>query len=371
MKKIIKICCVFNFNPHYRLPIFRLIDETFDADFYFGRLLNTGIKEFEPSQLKGFKERLDIVKSKYKGFVIYKGVGLVLDKKYTHYIITGESGNLSNWLILLYARLTGKKTIVWSHGLYNEPKGKFRLFSILFFSLPTIILLYNKYNGQYIKGLSKSIAKKVQYINNSLDTEIQSVIYKNMNESNIFKDHFKNNAPTFIYIGRIQKRKKIDQLIQAADILKTKGQDCNLVIVGGKGEEHIEDCLGNVSHRDDIWLYGPCYDEQINAELIYNATACVSPGNVGLTAIHSLSYGTPVITHDNFNEQMPEFEAIEDGITGSFFKQDDIEALASSMMYWATATIEKRAETRLSARKKIESEWSTNYQIMLLKQLIY
>ena len=36
----------------------------------------------------------------------------------------------------------------------------------------------------------------------------------------------------------------------------------------------------------------------------------VSPGNIGLTAIHSLSYGTPVCSHSNFNNQMPESEAI-------------------------------------------------------------
>ena len=44
----------------------------------------------------------------------------------------------------------------------------------------------------------------------------------------------------------------------------------------------------------------------------------VSPGNVGLTAIHSLSYGTPVLTHNNFNNQMPEVESIQPGFNGYF-----------------------------------------------------
>ncbi len=70
-----------------------------------------------------------------------------------------------------------------------------------------------------------------------------------------------------------------------------------------------------------IWLYGACYDEEIIGELIFNAQLCVSPGNVGLTAMHSLVYGTPVITHNNFSNQSPEFEAIIDGKTGSFSKK--------------------------------------------------
>ena len=41
---------------------------------------------------------------------------------------------------------------------------------------------------------------------------------------------------------------------------------------------------------------GAVFDES-NSELIYHSDLCVSPGNVGLTAIHSLTYGVPVATH--------------------------------------------------------------------------
>jgi len=30
-------------------------------------------------------------------------------------------------------------------------------------------------------------------------------------------------------------------------------------------------------------------------------------------------YGTPVITHDDFDQRKPEFEAIQAGLTGAFF----------------------------------------------------
>ena len=53
-----------------------------------------------------------------------------------------------------------------------------------------------------------------------------------------------------------------------------------------------------------------CYNEEANAELLYNASVCVCPAEVGLTAIHSLLFGTPVVSNDNFDEQMPEFESI-------------------------------------------------------------
>ena len=49
----------------------------------------------------------------------------------------------------------------------------------------------------------------------------------------------------------------------------------------------------------------------------------VSPGNTGLNAVHALSYGTPVATHNNFNKQMPEAAVVEDQITGFLFNENE------------------------------------------------
>jgi glycosyltransferase involved in cell wall biosynthesis len=61
------------------------------------------------------------------------------------------------------------------------------------------------------------------------------------------------------------------------------------------------------------------------------AECCVSPGNVGLTAIHSLSSGTPVITHRNWYNQNPEVEAVIQDITGMFFEENDAISLSETI----------------------------------------
>ena len=58
------------------------------------------------------------------------------------------------------------------------------------------------------------------------------------------------------------------------------------------------------------------------------ADCCVSPGNVGLTAIHSLSLGTPVITHGNYFNQGPEVESVIQNETGLFFKENNVVSLS-------------------------------------------
>ena len=55
----------------------------------------------------------------------------------------------------------------------------------------------------------------------------------------------------------------------------------------------------------------------------------VSPGRMDLRNTEFLAYGTPVITHANFDQQVPEVEAIIPGENGDFFRQDDYIDLAN------------------------------------------
>lgn len=113
--------------------------------------------------------------------------------------------------------------------------------------------------------------------------------------------------------------KKLDQIVEAVGILKQKGENYNIAFVGdGEIRQSLEVEVAKYQLQDNVWFYGPCFDEKINAELIYNADLCVAPGNIGLTAMHVLMFGCPAISHNNFKCQMPEFESIIPGHTGAF-----------------------------------------------------
>ncbi len=97
-------------------------------------------------------------------------------------------------------------------------------------------------------------------------------------------------------------------------------------------------------------------------------TICISPGNVGLTAMHSLVYGTPVITHNNFANQMPEFEAIIPGKTGDFFIEDNVDDLANVIEKW----IKKPESQEISNNcfDIIDKYYNPNYQLSVIKGVI-
>ena len=62
--------------------------------------------------------------------------------------------------------------------------------------------------------------------------------------------------------------------------------------------------------------------------------------------MHSMVFGTPCITHNDFPYQMPEFEAIKEGETGSFFKRDDINDLAKCIEKWFSTNGRMRYKIR-------------------------
>ncbi len=364
-----KLCCFFNYNPLYRFPIYSEMSRQLECDFYFGDSVFEPLKQFDPQKLKGFQKTLHTVRL-FREYKWHKGVHSLL-KGYSAYLITGQYEYLSYWVIIFYAKLTGKRIYCWTHGTSQKALGKTkeRLINKLFFKVMDGILMYNSYRIPNMEAIGIS-ANKLFVIHNSLDSPFQTDIYDKLQPSSIYRDHFHNDLPTVIYIGRIQKRKKIDLLVKAIAYLYHDNNPLNLVIVGKATQENdIEQLVLDKGIADHVWFYGPCFEEEKNAELLYNAAVCVCPAEVGLTAIHSLTYGTPVISNNDFDTQMPEFEAIINGETGSFYQAGDIPSLAQEIVRWSNKTTEERTAIRARARKEITTSWSINYQIDVLRNV--
>jgi glycosyltransferase involved in cell wall biosynthesis len=116
-------------------------------------------------------------------------------------------------------------------------------------------------------------------------------------------------------------------------VLRKEGFETSLLLVGdGPEREYLKQMAKDMCLL--VHFYGPCYDEDRLAELIMSANLTVAPGKVGLTAMHSLVYGTPVVTHNDPSQQMPEWEAIIAGQMGDFFKHGDVEDLARTIHKW-------------------------------------
>ena len=61
----------------------------------------------------------------------------------------------------------------------------------------------------------------------------------------------------------------------------------------------------------------------------------VVPAALGLTGVQQSCHATPIVTDDDRYAQMPEWEAVIEGVTGSLvYRRDDIDSLAGAIRYW-------------------------------------
>jgi glycosyltransferase involved in cell wall biosynthesis len=362
-----KICCIFNYAPHYRYSVYQKMAETFDVNYYFGdKLIESGqIKKIEYSQLKGFKGEFTI--KIYSHFVIWKGLLNLLLKHYDIYVLTGRTKVINQWVFLFLCKIFNKKTYNWWHGFApgHQLKGFRRIKEKFFFSLFSGHLIYGDKARLYMEEIG-FLPEKMNTIYNSLDYDKSLIFRKAPLENPIYHEHFKNSAPTLIFIGRLTKVKKLEMLIEAYYQLEKQGMLLNLVFVGDGPEKDTLEKMADGDKR--IWFHGALYDEDKIAQLLYNADLCVSPGNVGLTAIHAIYYGLPVITNNNFTTQMPEHEAIIPSKTGDFFKDNDANSLCYTIKKWFN-TNKSREEVRKNCYEIADSKFNPYNQVSILKRV--
>lgn len=365
-----KLLVIYNFAQKYRTGIFREIDKTWDCKWIFGHT-QTDIKEMDTSFLKNvkfvenkkcigpFKRQSEIVKEAIKG-------------DFDTLLMLGEPFNLSTWAIMLrnICSRHQKKVYLWSHGWYGREGFVKKWFKRAFFGLADKIFLYGNYAKQVAIGQGFD-ENKLEVIHNSLDHDHQIKLRATLKPSEIYRNHFGNDHPVIIFIGRLTEVKRLDMLVEAVAVLKRRQKKFNVVFIGdGEKRGDLEDLVRQKDLTSQFWFYGSCYDDAQNAQLIYDADLCVAPGNVGLTAMHTMVFGTPVLTHNCFPMQMPEFEAIIQGKTGAFFLYDDIKSLADEIEVWTDNSTGRREQIRQNCYAEIDSSWTPAYQIATLKKVI-
>ena len=344
------------------------MDKELPCDFYFGDSRPGNIEELDVSLLSNFKGKFHNVS--FGPFYWQCGALKLLKSDYTDIITPGDIHCISTWLFLFLAKIFNKRLFFWTHGAYGNEKLLRRWLIHMRYSYLEGIFLYGNYAKEFLINYGVP-ENKLHVIYNSLDYDKQTPMRSIIKPSKIYQSHFGNEYKNIVFIGRLTKVKKLDQIIKAMIMLKGRNVNLNLTFIGEGTERTMLTQLAVENGLNDrIWFYGALYEEKKIAEFLYNADMCVSPGNVGLTAMHAMSFGTPVITHNDFAFQMPEFEAIEDGRTGTFFERDDISSLANAIERWSNINL-NREEVRQNCYSVIDSKYNPHVQISTMSCAIF
>lgn len=358
-----KLCCFFNYPPLYRKSIFLGIDKNFDTQFYFGEEVESGLESgISKIDFSLFKRVPVLFKNKrlFGKFLWRTKAALLPLKKYDTFLVSGDL-SYSYIPMILLCKILRKRIYGWGHGEKQIP-GKFRFLYDFFYKNLTGYFTYGEGGKKRLVELGYD-ASKINVIYNSLD---ETFAGNETLKTDIYKKKFNNDDPVIIFIGRTTRVKKLDWIIDGVSTLNKDGFGCNLIIVGdGICLPELKQQAESAGISSRVWFYGECYDEDVNKELLYNADLCVSPGNVGLTALHSISYGVPVLSHNDFETQMPEYETIVEGKTGALYEKGNKKDFINKIVKMITLSENDRGNIRKNCYEMISEKWNSQNQLRI------
>lgn len=373
-KSVKSVGVVYHFFPHYRAAImmelvkngshpYVLMGDTCDPD-----------KSIEPWVLPVDVPFLRLRNRKIVGSFLWQAglIKQVLRPSFSAFVFLANPHWPSIWLAAALARLSGKRVLFWTHGWVSPETGAKRLVRNLFYRLAHGLLLYG--HGARQQGMAEGFcAEDLYVIYNSLNYEEQRQVRDTVTTEELQRlrsDLFGvADMPIVVCTSRLTAVRGLDLLFDAAKRLADDGHSVGVLLVGDGPEKARLEALA-VSLRLPVHFYGACYDEHKLARLIMASAVTVAPGKVGLTAMHSLAYGIPVITHSDAKQQMPEWEAIRDGLTGGLFRHDDVDSLAEVIFRW-TRQASVDLDTRRRCIEVIEQYYNPVVQRVLIERALH
>lgn len=273
----------------YRKPVYNYL-----SDQYKVTILHSGKRSVGASD-----KYTEVVVNNYK-FIKFNLQPLVLKKilsgKYDAIIVMFDFFWPCNILSVFLKRKT--KYYWWGHGFGTSALGnQFRKFLIKF---SDGIIVYSEHGEKILlnAGVEES---KVFVANNTVEVENHGCDYT-------------EGKKRFLYVGRAQKRKKIDEALKAFSLLpKIKQKKVVFTIIGnGIENERLKNIANILGIADCVEFPGEINDSTLLKKYFQSSFAYVSPGHVGLGVLHSFAYGVPVITKKN-GKHAPEYHNIQDG----------------------------------------------------------
>jgi glycosyltransferase involved in cell wall biosynthesis len=372
-KKLKKILVIYPGFPHYRDGILKKMMESRNLKYVFIADKN-GYNNLKPFDFKDYPDFHHRPSRLINRFLFHKGlVRFVLNQKASGAIVHASPYWPSIILASIILKLKGVPVYNWTHGVLGNKINLKNKFYNLFFKLGfNGLLLYGNNSKKNLIQLGHK-AERLKVIYNSLDYQEQIILRGTLNEKkrlDIRSKYFPlPELFQLVFIGRLTGLKKLNMLIEAMHLLKNEGISTNLLFVGdGDEKEKLKKQIKEYSLENNVHFYGACYDEVTNYQLLDSSDCCIAPGEIGLTAMHSLMYGIPVISHNDGNRQMPEYEAIIPGKNGALFEYGNVEDLKEKIKDVMTMT-RQNPDLKKECYKIMDQYYNPDYQIKLIESL--
>jgi glycosyltransferase involved in cell wall biosynthesis len=354
--------------PHYRQRFFERLgsDDRFrlvvladpHADVPFLRLASSS-KKYQLEPAKQYAMRLPF------GLTLSwqpRVISNVLRQRPAVIVAQGSPYVVTAWWLVLMGRFLGMPVLLWTHGLQGEESGLKWLVRKSLYRLAAGLLLYGDHAKTLLiaKGFA---ADRLHVIYNSLDVDEQESIFRSLKDG----DHeafrrslgIEPGERLICFTGRLQPVKRLPWLLRALALVKQRRERVHLAVVGGGGERpKLETLSAELGLAGLVHFLGEVYDEPRLGLVISASDLAVIPSGAGLSVMHALGYGTPVLLHDRAEDHFPEWEAVKEGGTGWFYRYGDLTDCADKITEALFPLPRKRAMAQ-ACRSMVARRYST------------
>lgn len=288
-------------------------------------------------------------------------------------IVQGSVYDLTSWLVLLWGRWRNVPVLSWTIGLQRPESGPKWWFRRTFYNLARGLLLY----GDYPKRLlidGGVPADRIHVIYNSLDVSEQHAAEAMVREEDVqqLREGLGIAASAFVllFIGRIVPRKRLSIALHAIAVLITQGYDTHLLLIGdGDDMDNLNNLSVQLTIQDKIHFVGAIYDEAEIARYMKLGMAALIP-EAGLPIIHPMGYGLPSIISDNLARHGTEWEAVEEGATGFFYHDNDLDSLVATIKKCLLDNVNRLAISKNARRRAFERYASEQHAARIIEGVL-
>jgi glycosyltransferase involved in cell wall biosynthesis len=325
MKKIVLMLPVLS---HYNEDVFRNLMTSDCLEFKIvGGDNYENIKGLKGDEFKTLKQ-ISIKIGSHRFYFMKGSLKYILKEKPDAIFSSGVDFHNIHIIIifLIFKLIYQKKFYWWSHGTFGH-QGKIGIILRKFFYLKSDgILTYSRKGKENLIQMGID-SEKIQVVNNSIVTRDYGFL-----NYNIFnKRHI--DIIKILFCGRITAKARAENLIKALGrIKKMNSFNFKCIIIGDGDIKILKELVSELCLENNVELTGAKYGNEL-AQYFLESDLFVYPGGIGLSLLHSLSYGVPVITSSNTDLHMPEIELLIKDVTGDFF-DDSISDLTEKIIKW-------------------------------------
>ncbi len=344
MRKI-KVAISQRIIPHYRVPVFKELAnrENIDLTVFYGDGFKTG-SQANANSIEGFK-----AKKLFTIFLNFKGKDSTKQLRVWHpflffhllfnrfdVVIAEPTTNFYNDIfIYLYCKIFRKKFIWYEAG--SVPSKERTLFRKIIDPIVSIFIkgadAYITYTSFADKSLIRDFnieQKKIFRAQNTVDTSnIDEETLQFTPLINAKKEELKlNDCKVSLYIGGIELRKNINNLITATTNLNNEGIKAKTLIVGDGPDKEL--ILSKMTEQEKINTIFAGKQIEKATLFILLSDIVVLPSQGGLSVIQAFACKKPFIGSKEI-EHGGIIDYVDDGINGFLVEENDIADLQKSL----------------------------------------